>query len=342
MRDRRLRWALPLVAVVTAVMACWVVRPTDYEVLSAPFDDGDDAAVRYTANAGQTAYAPATTEPTTDPNKPARVAAAPPATEPFALGVRRFNFNRGLNRPLRTILLYPAEGTASRSVKSNAIPASGRFPLVLFSHGLTSSPEAMLVVTTKIAAAGFVVAAPAYPFTSRGGASFNPDDMSNQPADASTVITQVLKLNTRPGDPLAGHIDPTRVGAGGHSAGGFTTAGMLSDSSRDPRVKAGIIISGGSKTDQFSDPVTPVLFIHGDKDKVVSYAKGHAAFDKLTWPKGFVTIIGGDHTSPMTNPASTRTMVNFLRWTLDGDETARTRLALDATVAGHSRYESSQ
>jgi hypothetical protein len=35
-------------------------------------------------------------------------------------------------------------------------------------------------------------------------------------------------------------------------------------------------------------------------------------------------------------------MVDFLRWTLDGDEAARTRLALDATVAGHSRYESSQ
>jgi dienelactone hydrolase len=341
MRDRRLRWVLPLVAVVAAV-ACWAVRPTGSGVSSTPVDDGGDAAVRYRGGASPPAGAPTTTEATADPNRPGQVATAPPATEPFALGVRRFNFNRGHNRPLRTILLYPAEGTAGQTAKSNAPPASGRFPLVLFSHGLTSSPEAMLVVTTKIAAAGFVVAAPAYPFTSRGGASFNPDDMSNQPADASTVITQVLKLNTRPGDPLAGHIDPTRVGAGGHSAGGFTTAGMLSDSSRDPRVKAGIIISGGSKNDQFSDPITPVLFIHGDKDKVVSYAKGHAAYDKLTWPKGFLTILGGDHTSPMTNPASTRTMVDFLRWTLDGDEAARTRLALDATVAGHSRYESSQ
>ncbi|MDT5023724.1 MAG: hypothetical protein QOE61_150, partial [Micromonosporaceae bacterium] len=70
MRDHRLRWVLPLVAVMAAVVACWVVRPTDYEVLSAPFDDGKDVAVRYTASAGPTADAP------------------------FALGVRRFNFNR--------------------------------------------------------------------------------------------------------------------------------------------------------------------------------------------------------------------------------------------------------
>jgi predicted esterase len=184
------------------------------------------------------------------------------------------------------------------------------------------------------------VAAPAYPFTSNGSTSFNAGDMANQPADASFVITEVLKLAAKAGDPLAGHIDPDRIGAGGHSAGAFTTAGMLSGRDRDPRLKAGIIVSGGSMGGAFSGAATPVLFIHGDSDAVVKYAKGRAAYDNLAWPKGFVTIIGGDHISPVTSSAALKTMVDFLRWTLYGDATARSRLASDATVAGKSRYES--
>ena len=267
------------------------------------------------------------------------MASAP--TRLFAVGTRQLNLSRGADRPLRTVVWYPAQGSAGGAVKSNVAPAPGRFPVVIFSHGLTSSPEAMQGVTTKLAAAGFVVAAPAYPFTSNGAATFDAGDMTNQPADASMVITQVLRLDTKSGDLLAGHLDTARVGAGGHSAGGFTTAGMLSGTNRDERVKAGIIISGGSLGGQFSGAATPVLFIHGDRDAVVNYAKGRAAYDKLTWPKAFVTIIGGDHVSPVSNPTAMKTMIDFLRSTLYRDEAAKARLSSDATVPGKSRYESS-
>jgi dienelactone hydrolase len=329
MRDRRLRLALVLGVVVAVLGACGQVRSAR---LPTAVDAGTVPAVDDLASAGPTAEAPPT-NPTVNPTK------AP--AQPLAVGMRQVNLNRGPDRPLRTIVWYPAKGTAFGGVNSNATPANGRFPLVIFSHGLTSSPERMQGVTAKLAEAGFVVAAPAYPFTSHGAAPFNPGDMGNQPADASTVITDVLKLDTKAGDPLYGHLDPARVGAGGHSAGGYTTAGMLSGSSRDQRVKAAIIISGGWMGGQYSGPVTPVLFIHGDKDATVKYATGRAAYDKLSWPKAFVTIIGGDHASPVHNSACVATMIDFLRWTLYGDAAAKSRLASDATVAGATQYESS-
>jgi dienelactone hydrolase len=346
MRNRRLGWVLLLVAAVAALAGCGTAQAAGSGPLPTPVGTSMDAAAGDPTVADPGAGAPPVTgaNPTGAPAQvvPAPVPAPIPAPmKPFAVGTRQLNLNRGQERPLRTVVWYPAKGTPGGGVRSNAIAASGRFPLVVFSHGLTSSPEAMQGVTTKLGAAGFVVAAPAYPFTSNSAAKFNVGDIGNQPADASTVITEVLKLNTRAGDALAGHLDPARVGAGGHSAGGYTTAGMLSGSTRDGRVKAGIIISGGSMGGQFSGPATPILFIHGDSDAVVKYATCHAVYDKLSWPKAFVTIIGGNHVSPLSNSASTRTMIDFLRWTLYGDAAAKSRLASDATVAATSRYESS-
>ncbi len=268
------------------------------------------------------------------------LAELPAPSRPFAVGSRQLDLVRGHDRPLRTVVWYPAAGGAGGPVRTNAKMADGRFPLVLFSHGLTSSPEAMRGVTTRLAAAGFVVAAPAYPFTSSGAAAFRPGDVANQPGDASSVITAVLKRDAMTGDLLAGHLDPGRVGAAGHSAGGFTTAGLLSGGTHDGRVRSGVIISGGLLNGPLSGPATPVLFVHGDNDHVVRYAKGRAAYDKLDWPKGFVTVVGGDHTRPVSDPAVVATMIDFFRWSLYGDATARSRLAADATVAAKTRYES--
>ena len=40
---------------------------------------------------------------------------------------------------------------------------------------------------------------------------------------------------------------------------------------------------------------TPVLVLHGDHDRIVPIAQGHALFEQLAGPKQFVTIRGGDH-----------------------------------------------
>ncbi len=301
---------------------------------------------------------PASGSPVPTPSRTAAAPAPPKATPTsttstagrsptgtYALGIRTLNLSRGSSRPLRTVVWYPRAGSAGGTPTKDAAPASGRFPLVLFSHGLTASPEAYAPLTTRIAAAGFIVAAPAYPFTSSDAASVDPADLVNQPADGSYVITQVLALNSRAGDLLRGHIDTAHVAAGGHSAGGYTTVGMLSGNTRDSRLKGAIVLSGGSLGGRLGGPATPTLFIHGDKDATVPYATGRSVYTAMTWPKAFLTIVNGDHISSVfgsngITDVDAKTMIDFLRWTLYNDRAARGRLAGDARDPGATTWES--
>jgi len=265
--------------------------------------------------------------------------------QPFAAGSRQLALSRSSDRPLPTTVWYPATGTpVTGTARAGAAPAAGRFPIVLLSHGLHSLPSDLAAFGTRWAAAGFVVAAPAFPHTKRGTPSFDQSDMANQPADGSYVISQVLALNTTAGDPLAGHLNPDEIAATGHSAGGYTTIGMLT-AGRDNRLRAAIVLSGGRMGGAYTGSPIPLLFAHGDADPTVPYESGRAAYNALTWPKAFLTLIRGNHSSYLFPSGKgfnqvAATTTDFLRWTLYGDTTAQGRLAADATAAGTSKWES--
>jgi pimeloyl-ACP methyl ester carboxylesterase len=145
--------------------------------------------------------------------------------------------------------------------------------------------------------------------------------MPNQPADASHVISEVLALK------LPVHIERDRIGAIGHSAGGYTTAGLLAARSRDERVRAAVVLSGGAMNGRFTGPAADVLFVQGDHDEIVPYATGRAAYRDVPWSKAFLTLLGVDHESYMfdrgpASTATTRTVLNFLRASLYDDATA--------------------
>ena len=269
------------------------------------------------------------------PSAGAKVVAAPPSAVPVAavvvkdytVGVRHVGWRRGADRPLPTTIWYP-EG-------------SGRFPIVLFSHGLHGMPSYYEGILTRWAAAGFVVVAPAYPYTSDKATRFDRSDVRNQPADATYVIAQVVALDARTGDGLSGHLEVSRVAAAGHSAGGYTTLGLFTGR-RDARIGAGIVIAGGRIGDAgFVGPAAPILFVHGDADPTVSYATGRAAYDRVPWPKAFLTLIRQGHGAYL-GPGmagfdqTVRTTVDFLRWTLKGDAEARGRIRQDGTKLGVS------
>jgi dienelactone hydrolase len=206
---------------------------------------------------------------------------------------------------------------------------------VLFSHGLTSEPSAYASVLTAWAQAGFVVAAPAYPHTALGVGDFDPLDVVNQPADASSVISQMSALNANPGDALRGRIDTTRIAAAGHSAGGITTVGLFTGS-RDDRLDAGIVLSGQRvlKT-PFTGPAAPLLFVHGKLDTTVAYAHGLAAFNAVPWSRAMLTVTKGSHVSITKDFGPViATTTDFLRWSLYGDAAAKVRLKGDATNGG--------
>lgn len=262
-------------------------------------------------------------------------ASAPASTRPagraperrFPIDSREIDFARGAGRPLPTTVWYPAEG-------------AGPFPLVLFSHGLTSEPGAYASVLRGWARAGFVVAAPAYPFTSYGVRDPDPLDVINQPADASEVITRMLALNDRDGDPLRGRIDPARIAAAGHSAGGITTIGLFSNN-RDDRLTAGIVLSGRQVLPfPFAGPPAPMLFVHGKQDRTVRYADGLAAFDAVPWPKAMMAVTDGGHVAITKDFAPViATTTDFLRYALYGDPAARKRLRADATKGGRATLQ---
>ncbi|GAB3954398.1 hypothetical protein GCM10027614_61410 [Micromonospora vulcania] len=222
--------------------------------------------------------------------------------------------------------------------------AAGRFPVVVYSHGLGSRPELHAELTTRWAAAGFVVAAPAFPHTRQGAAEFTRADVRNQPADGWRLIRHLSRLDTDPGDPFAGHLELTAIAAAGHSAGGFTTAGMFS-AGHPARLRAGIVIAGGGLPGSFAGPAAPMLFVHGTADPVVPVTVGRAAYRRTPGPAAFLSLLDQDHGAYLTpgHPGFApvlATTTDFLRWTLYDDAAAGVRLPVDAESPTLTRYES--
>ncbi len=254
-------------------------------------------------------------------------------TQSFAVGVRHMSWQRDPSRPLPTIVWYPVTSATGGNPSPDAPAAPGRFPVVLLSHGLGGQPEGFADVAKTLAAAGFVVAAPAYPHTKKHAPAYDRNDVRNQPADAEYVLGQVLKFD---------FASPRRCAAG-FSAGGFTTSGMFT-AARDPQLRCGIVISAGAIDGGFTGQAAPILFIHGDADKTVVYSRGRAAYENLPWPKGFLTMHGQGHGEfldakrPGFTPAID-TMRDFLRWNLYGDLEARDRLPIDGAAPGIASLE---
>ena len=154
----------------------------------------------------------------------------------------------------------------------------GRYPLIVFAHGLGGSPQGYEQLLTAWAAAGYVVAAPLFPLSSSetpGG----PDggDIGNQPGDMSFVINQVLSASATANGPLSGLVDPSEIGAAGHSNGAITTLGLIANSCcRDTRVKAAVVMAGtteGLGRGSYELSKAPPLFVIWDvHDELVPYA----------------------------------------------------------------------
>lgn len=257
--------------------------------------------------------------PESRPSSPAQATAKESApvigkapTESFAVRTEKLRLSRAADRPLPTTIWRPE--------------ADGAYPLILFSHGLGGAPSDYDDLLTRWARAGFIVAAPAYPHTAKGVAERNPVDILNQPADASYVITQVVRRLGSDAGPIA---------AAGHSAGGITTLGLFAGN-RDKRLRAGVILAGRQIiAAPLSGAATPLLFVHGKRDNAVAYADGHAAYDAVTWPKAFLTVTRGGHVSTGRELAViAETSTDFLRWSLYGDAAAKKRLPRDAARGG--------
>ena len=255
--------------------------------------------------------------------------ADPAPADPFAVGVRRYNWTRG-SRPCTTYVYYPATGTAGGNPVTDAPVANGVFPIYNFTHGYDSSPQNSLFIIRALAAAGFIVPAPHF------NHNFSDVGNGNTSKDVSQIITNTIALNNS--GPLAGHIrTDIGVGVSGHSLGGMTTHGLLT-AWPDSR----IISANPQSCEDMGTPAASitakVLFVHGDRDDLTRYDSARQAYNELTWPKAFLTFVGGSHTSFWSDQRFPRTVVDWARWTMYGDTAARDRLPADA-AGSNTRWE---
>ncbi|MDQ6613659.1 MAG: dienelactone hydrolase family protein [Actinomycetota bacterium] len=255
------------------------------------------------------------------------------------------------NRPTAAVGTTPA--SATRSLPTLVVaPAPGQpgrpYPLIVFAHGNGATSRSKVLLLRAWAAAGYVVAAPTFPFGAGRALSLDEgaNDYPNQPADITFVITQMLRLNQDPASSVRGTIDPNRIGAAGHSLGAATTLALAGNTCcHDDRVKAAVVLAGWElrfpSGDFWLRIATPILFVHGDADTFVSYRSGVEAFQDAPPPKFLVTIVGGSHTVPyQDNPGDrqaeviTAASLDFFDHYLKGLSHDLTRMQSDASVAG--------
>ncbi len=206
--------------------------------------------------------------------------------------------------------------------------AAGKFPVVLFSHGLGGTREGYAYLGQAWAAHGYVSVHVQHlgsddraykgtlqPLRKMRQAMMDPANRTNRPLDVMFALNTLTALSTDPGFALAGHLDLSEVGVAGHSFGAHTTmvlAGAAFGNGpppvHDPRIKAAVamstpIIDRSLAFTSFAGVTIPVFHMTGTKD-VVRVLQGPGAkasdrripFDQTAHaPAYLLTFEGGDH-----------------------------------------------
>jgi predicted dienelactone hydrolase len=197
----------------------------------------------------------------------------------------------------------------------------------------------------SLASAGFVVAAPTYPYTDRSG-PLNENDIVNHPADLRYVIGVLLASGSSPGSPLSRLIDANEVGVLGQSDGAVVTLAVAADSCcRDRRVKAAAILSGAELTSfggsYFTTASPPLLVTQGSADTINPPACSAQLYDDAPQPKYYLDLLGAGHIAPYLDPVRDRQIVvqviaDFFAAELLHRPGALGALPADGNVAHHS------
>ncbi len=203
--------------------------------------------------------------------------AARPAVDapgPYSVGHQRFTLTRGA-RAVEVSLWYPTTAQAeaapiesllseasrepyralldaapascptrsltvarSNDAESSPAPASGPWPLVVYSHCVSCIPLSGASVAARLASHGIAVAAPSHagelPFVS-DPEPLDTDQLAVRVADLSAVLDALLSGAAEVPSALHGRFNAERVGALGHSFGSVSV-GLLAQT--DSRVKA--------------------------------------------------------------------------------------------------------
>jgi len=241
------------------------------------------------------------------------------------------------------------------SVKTHALQSPRvssertRWPVLLFSSGLSVPREEYTALVTDLASRGYVVIAVSYPYESAVsvlangqvvGQTAHPDVMGPPPhpevqrlidirtADSSFVLDQLSRLaQLDPASPLVGRLDLGHVGFVGHSIGGATAVQVLES---DPRFKVGVDLDGKLfGAERTAHLAQPFLWIQSDGPQTAEYAQGRDSFFRgLRGAGALLTVKGAVHMSFTDAPS----YVTSLGRGLLGSATFGSVSATDMTV----------
>ena len=200
-------------------------------------------------------------------------------------------------RALVTTIYFPSGGALVPRAADG-----GPFPLLMYSHGYSSTRSEGAPVANHAASHGYIVVAPDFPLTNMLANDAAPDieDTANQPGDVSFLIDRVLALSKDPSHALAGAVDETRIGALGVSLGGLTTLLVsLHPKLSDPRIQVALPIAAPSSffaEGFYHTREVPLLFIHGDIDAFIQYeANARRSFTHAGTKARLISVAKGSH-----------------------------------------------
>ena len=239
------------------------------------------------------------------------------APGPYSVGVRtlalvdpaRLDVGGTGPRPVTTEVYYPSTDADVAGVPRDVIfvlgipvvrtatyrdvaIGGGRHPLVLFSHGNGGIRFQSLFFAAHLASHGYIVVTPDHrgnTFVDLAVGIVDPNVVTNRPRDLSFLLDRFLAFDAEAGNFFAGSVDSARVGASGHSFGGFTVLVLAGGEGQpgsfaDPRIRAILPQAPAAPfTPAFLSTITiPTLIVGGSLDETTPFeSQQHAPFDAL-------------------------------------------------------------
>jgi dienelactone hydrolase len=214
--------------------------------------------------------------------------------------------------------LLPGFPAPTQDAVRDAAPRSGRYPLVVFSHGFGGHRRQSTFLCTHLASHGYLAVATDHTGNTvidvmqmvlqvQSGAPV-PDiiDMlapfiDARPADVQFLLDRLLGGSAADLAPL---IDRERIGMSGHSFGGWTT---LMAAGRDRRIRAALPLApAGGWTPLPANPLAealdfawgrdvPTLYLVAERDSLLPLRGMHELFEKTRAPKRMAVLKNADH-----------------------------------------------
>ncbi len=237
------------------------------------------------------------------------------------------------------------------------------YPVVVFAAGFDEDPSAYQVLIDSWVKAGYVVAAPVFPLSSRWALTYYgvnlsdvelsdafESDMLNQPYDMAAALSKLTALNQSDGSIYQGLFDTSEAAAAGQSDGGDTTLALTDNTCcKDSNFKAAMIFSGAQFSPyggSFYAYDIPMLIVQGTADTINPEYLSEQIFNQAEPPKYLVMLEGADHLEAYTQQNSYESVVSnvslaFLATYLRGQPDSVTHITSVGNQAGVSleRYQ---